>query len=152
MSFPRFRHLLSLNPLYFAFALPFFLDSTLTLLGQGSVYWHHPQLANESSPTYFVLALGPVIYVLFALCWAALLYGIMYTVKEPLNLIISMGLLIYHTQGSSAWLTLVIRRIGLGMFPHRMALLMSWSLMVTYFVLVGICAAYSVQIYHRNHP
>jgi hypothetical protein len=151
MQLNRLQRFISNNPLYFVFAIPFFTDSILTLFGQGSPYWHNPRSANEVSPTYFILALGPFIYAIFALGWAAILYLIMQRVKEPFNFMLSMGFLVYHTQGSSSWLALELKRASLHFLAHRLELLFSWLFVAIYLIIVGVFAGYSLTVYNRKH-
>ena len=122
-------------------------DLINTLVGQSSLYWQNYKNASEGSPGYFLLTIHPLVYVGAALLYLALCFWLSSWLKHPLNIMLAAALTAGHTWGSSTWF---IRWMYLAGFEStRPLILLQWSIMIVYFVLIGICAGAALTQYMR---
>jgi len=135
------------NPLFFIFIFPIVLDTTLTLIGQDASYWRNFKTANEMAPVYFILAYSPFIFIVGSLLWYVFLYWLVKKLKEPLNLILALSLIVGHTVGSTSWIRKILFDTGIYIIGDRVSTTLAWVVLVGYFVLVGIIAGLSISSY-----
>lgn len=137
------------NPLFFAFFFPAIIDGILTLVGQDPSYWKGGN-ANEASPVYYVLQISPWFFVLGSAAWLAFWYWAIRKLKEPLNLIMTLLFIVGHSFGSVSWITKITFEKGLFKYGDQISNMISWSLVIFYFLLIATVAAYCLRIYFRK--
>lgn len=145
-----FNHLFKANPLYFSFLLPMIMDGLTTLVGQDGSYWLNFKSANEMSPAYFIMAAHPFFFILGAVVWFIGLYWVFKKLKHPINLVIACGFLAGNTWGSTSWMTRMMKNYGLLITTDRISILTAWTILIVYFLLIGICASLSISQYFRK--
>jgi hypothetical protein len=133
------------NPLWFSFLFPMLTDGVVTLVGQAPSYWQHNSRVNEMGPAYFLLAAHPLVYVGGGVCYLVFCCWLVSRLKHPLNIMLAMALTIGHSWGSSTWLSLWLSQAGF--METRSLILLQWSFLVAYFVLVAICVGISFARY-----
>lgn len=81
-------------------------DVGLTLAGQPAEYWAGDYAtAVEVNPVaYALLAVGPGVFVAFAVCWLAVLAAVVLRWPHPLGGWLAVGVAIVHAIGGSSWL------------------------------------------------
>jgi len=140
------------NPLFFVFIFPIVLDTTLTLIGQDASYWRNFKTANEMAPVYFILAYSPILFIVGSLLWYIFLYWLVKKLREPLNLILALSLIVGHTVGSSSWIRKMLIESGTYLIGDRTSMTYSWLILVGYFMLVGIIGGLAVNSYIKDRP
>lgn len=138
------------NPLFFSFLSPSLTDGIITLLGQDRTFWQDYRTVNEASPAYFFLIVHPGLYIIGAVVWFIFLFWLMKKLKHPLNLMLALAFIAGHAWGSSAWLIRLVKNIGLYLPYDRISILAGWTVLVLYYVLIGIIAALSINQYFKN--
>ena len=137
------------NPLFFAFIFPLFVDTTITLVGQDASYWRNFTMANEMAPVYYILAYSPIVFIVGSLLWYMFLYWLVKKLKEPLNLILVLSLMVGHTVGSSSWIRKILLESGIYVIGDRTSTTFSWIILVGYFVLVGVIGGFAISSYMK---
>ena len=133
------QNILILTPLI----LVMILDLIFTLVGQPEIYWHNYRFFNEASPLgqvllshhpgYFVLAF--VLYLLFVLFLAT-------NLKQPLNIMVVIGLFLAHAWGSASWLPILVYRF----LPIGRSLdINNWYLTIGYFIIIAIISGFCIN-------
>ena len=140
------------NPLFFVFIFPIVLDTTLTLIGQDASYWRNFKTANEMAPVYLILAYSPILFIVGSLLWYIFLYWLVKKLREPLNLILALSLIVGHTVGSSSWIRKMLIESGTYLIGDRTSMTYSWLILVGYFMLVGIIGGLAVNSYIKDRP
>ena len=140
------------NPLFFVFIFPIVLDTTLTLIGQDASYWRNFKTANEMAPVYFILAYSPIVFIIGSFFWYVFLYWLVKKLKEPLNLILALSLIVGHTVGSTSWIRKMLIESGTYLIGDRTSMTYSWLILVGYFMLVGIIGGLAVNSYIKDRP
>src|SRR5579864_7182458 len=120
------------NPLCFCFLLPMMTDGVITFLGQSPLYWQNHNIVNEGGPAYFLLVIGPLVYIGGSLLYFILCYCLVFWLKQPLNIMLALALTIGHSWGSSTWLSPLFSRWleQLGVVGTRSLFLFQWTLLV----------------------
>jgi len=145
------RSLITHNPLFFCFFLPLAADTTLTLVGQDASYWNDFSTANEAAPLRFLLTTHPALFVFVSLAWYAVLYWLIKKLRDPLNLMIAISLMVGHTVGSESWIVkILLSQTAITQMGRNTALTMIWSTTVGYFLLVGIFGGLALSAYLRQ--
>jgi hypothetical protein len=143
----RVTKIVKTNPLVFSFLLPIVTDGVFTLVGQNASYWHGYRNVNEGGPAYFLLAAHPLVYVAGGLLYLAFCSWLVYRLRHPLNILLAVALTIGHSWGSSTWLIMWLERAGF--MATRLLILLQWTLLIGFFVLVAVCAGLSFAQYMR---
>ena len=145
------RLLVRNNLLFFVFMFPLVADTTLTLVGQDASYWSDFTTANEAAPLRFLLTTHPALFVFVSLAWYAVLYWLIKKLRDPLNLMIAISLMVGHTVGSESWIVkILLSQTAILEMNRRTAVTMIWSITVGYFLLVGIFGGLALSAYLRQ--
>lgn len=138
------------NPLFFSFLLPMLTDGIMTLVGQNPSYWTNYQSANEMSPAYFFMAAHPLLFILGGIIWFVGLYWLFLKLKYPLNLMLACTFIAGNTWGSISWITKMMKDYGFLISTDRFTILFSWTVLVLYFLVIGVFAGLSISQYINN--
>lgn len=138
------------NPLFYMLLLPVAADLILTLAGQPAAYWQDYRRANEMSPAFFILTTHPLLFAAAGACYVAALYWGLRWLRAPLNLMAACGFLVGHTWGGSSWLESGLLRWSRSLAAAPWASFLAWGGLISYFVLVGICAGAALGVYLRR--
>ena len=138
------------NPLYFSFLFPMLTDGIVTLLGQDKTYWKNHRSANEASPAYFFMAIHPILYILGAIVWFIGLYLVFLQIPHPFNLIVALGFIAGNSWGSSSWIAQILRKKCVYSQSNRTSILLFWSILVLYFLLIGAFATIFLSLYFEQ--
>ena len=142
--------LIQANPLYFSFLFPMLTDGIATLLGQDRSYWKNYKSAKEASPAYFFMAVHPVLYIVGAIIWFIGLYWIFMILPHTFNLIVACGFIAGNSWGSASWIAQILRKKGLYSPENRISILIFWTILVLYFLLIGIFATVFLSLYFQQ--
>jgi len=135
------------NPLYFSFFIPMVMDGITTLLGQEKSYWKDYKTVNEASPAYFVLIIHPFLFLAGGILWAIIMYLLIKSLNYPINIILGCLLISGHSWGSSSWITKILKKLNFLNPESRVSILLTWSILILYFLLIGITAGLSISYY-----
>ena len=138
------------NPLYFSFLFPMLTDGIVTLLGQDKSYWKNYKSAKEASPAYFVMATHPLLFILASIIWFIGLYWVYAKIPHPINLIIACGFMAGNSWGSAGWIGYILGKKKVYTPSNRLSILLYWSILVIYFLLIGILAAIFLSLYFQK--
>lgn len=138
------------NPLFFSFLFPAITDGIVTLLGQDAIFWQNYQTVNEASPAYFFLVIHPALYIIGSIIWFVFLFWLMKKLKHPLNLVLALAFIAGHSWGSSSWIIKMMKTVGLFVAPDRFSLLMGWTVLILYYVLIGVLAGICIDRYFKE--
>lgn len=122
-------------------------DGIMTLVGQSPSYWSNFKSANEMSPAYFFMAAHPLLFILGGVAWFIGLYWLFLRLKHPFNLMIACTFITGNTWGSTSWITKLMRDNGFLVTTNRFSILLSWTVLIIYFVVIGILAGFSISQY-----
>lgn len=138
------------NPIFFSFLLPMLTDGILTLVGQNPSYWLDYKSANEMSPAYFFMAMHPLLFIIGGILWFIGLYWLFLKLKHPFNLILACAFIAGNTWGSTSWITKMMREAGFLVATDRFSILLSWIVIIFYFIIIGTTAGISISQYIKN--
>lgn len=138
------------NPLFFAFLFPALTDGLVTILGQDSSYWSGSRVVNEASPAYYFLLLSPWLFLLGSIVWFVLWYFLFKRLKEPLNLFLMFLFITGHSWGSSSWIMKMFKQAGVYSLNNQPSIIIAWSLLIIYFVLIAGIATYCLRVYLKS--
>ncbi|MBI2334348.1 hypothetical protein HYU96_00955 [Candidatus Daviesbacteria bacterium] len=138
------------NPLFFAFLLPAFVDSVITLLGQTPQYWSQQRIVNEANPVYYFLLVSPWLYIIGSIIWFAIWYWVIKKIKEPFNIFLMFLFTIGHSWGSSTWILRFLREQGLFRYGDQLSQMIGWAIIILYFSIVALFASYFLLIYLKK--
>lgn len=144
-----FTRLINKNPLFFAIFFPGLADGTLTLLGQGENYWAS-RIVNEASPAYYFLLSSPWLFIIGGMIWFIFWYWIFKRIKEPTNLFLMFLFIAGHSWGSSSWIMKIFKENNLYQTSNQLSIILAWSLLVIYFILIALFATYCLKIYIKK--
>lgn len=142
----KIKQVVSQNPLFYAFFFPAFIDGFLTLLGQGTGYWKS-EVVNEASPAYYFLLASPWLFLLGSVMWFVFWYWLFKRLKEPLNLFLMFLFIAGHSWGSSSWIMKMFKQAGIYTLGNQLSIILAWSLLIVYFVLIAGIATYCLRVY-----
>lgn len=137
------------NPLFFAFFFPALMDGMLTLVGQDSKYWTS-RVVNEASPAYYFLLTSPWLFLLGSVVWFVFWYLLFKRLKKPLNLFLMFLFIAGHSWGSGGWIMKMFKQNGIYTLGNQPSIILAWSLLIVYFLLIGAVATSCLQIYIRT--
>ena len=135
------------NPLFFTFLFPALIDGLVTLLGQDSQYWGSTRVVNEASPAYYFLIASPWLFLLGSVIWFIFWYWLFKRLKEPLNLFLMFLFIAGHSWGSSSWIMKMFKQVGVYTPVNQPSIILVWSLLIIYFVLIACIATYCLRVY-----
>lgn len=125
-------------------------DGIITLVGQSPSYWLNYQSANEMSPAYFFMAVHPLLFILGGIVWFIGLYWLFLKLRHPFNLMLACTFIAGNTWGSTSWITKMMKDYGFLVSTNRLTILFSWTIVVLYFIVIGIFAGLSIAQYIQN--
>lgn len=132
------------NPLFYIFLFPSLIDCLLTILGQNASFWINPKMASEGSPAYFLLSCSPWLFATAFLIWLFVWFWLLQRLNEPLNLVLTITLLIGHSWGSGNWLGIIFVKIN----PDLPFLIITkWIVSILYFLIIACFATYCLKAY-----
>lgn len=134
------------NPLFWAFFVPAAIDGTLTLIGQSPDYWQNYKLVNEGSPAFIILAIHPGLFITGGILWFVFWYLVYKRLKEPWNIMLTIGFIAGHAYGASSWLTKIMGESGLYGYGNRIG----WYLLILYFVFLDLVCGGLIRYYFQN--
>lgn len=147
----KLQKYISLNPLFYAFLLPLFMDAFMTLYGQDVSYWINYKNVNEAAPIYFILQKSPYAYLLLEIVWFVFVYILVKKLKHPINLMLTMLFIVGHTHGSTGWILRSMRHADF--YDHsRQSITIVWCLMIAYFASIGVWSSYFLSQYFKKYP
>lgn len=135
------------NPLYFSFFIPMIMDGVMTLVGQEKTYWKNFKTVNEASPAYYFLIIHPYLFLVGGIFWFILMYWLIKLLNQPVNVILSCLFIAGHSWGSTSWLQKILRRNNILNPKNRSSILLSWFILVLYFLIIGVTAGISFSFY-----
>lgn len=138
------------NPLFYAFFFPALIDGVVTLVGQDYQYWSSNRIVNEASPAYYFLLASPWLFLLGSIMWFMFWYWFMKRLKEPFNLFFMFLFIAGHSWGSGGWIMKMLKQREVYTIGNQASIIFAWSLLIVYFMLVGIFATYCLRNYLRT--
>lgn len=140
------KEIIKKNPIFFAFLLPAVTDGAVTLLGQDTSYWTN-RIVNEASPAHYFLLASPWLFTIGSIFWFVFWWWIFKRLKEPINLFIMFLFIAGHSWGSTSWLWQIMKVQGIYTRENQLTVIMAWSIVILYFVLIASIATYCLRIY-----
>jgi hypothetical protein len=105
MSFFKFTKDETVKRLRWVMVFTIVFDLFLTLLGQPSSYWHHPETLREgNSYTHHYLAQGPKVYIVYSLVLILVFVSLVSILPRKLALVIIFYKIFVHYFGACTWL------------------------------------------------
>lgn len=144
------KQIIKNNPLFFAFFFPALMDGMTTFLGQGSEYWNTNREVNEASPTYYFLLASPWLFLFGSVIWFIFWYWLFKRLREPLNLFLMFLFIAGHSWGSGGWIMKMFKQNGIYTLGNQPSIILAWSLLIVYFLLIAAIATSCLQIYIRT--
>jgi len=145
------KNIIKRNPLFFAFLFPALADAMMTLIGQGKQYWSINRVVNEASPAYYFLVTSPWLFIFGVVVWFVFWYWLFKRLREPLNLFLMFLFIGGHSWGSSTWIMKMFRQAGVYMPGNQVSIILAWSLLVSYFVVIAVIATTCLRVYLREN-
>lgn len=137
------------NPLFYAFFFPALIDGVVTLVGQDYQYWSSKRIVNEASPAYYFLLTSPWLFLLGSVVWFVFWYWFTKRLKEPFNLFFMFLFIAGHSWGSGGWIMKMLKQREVYTIGSQASIIFAWSLLIVYFVLIGVFATYCLKCYLR---
>jgi len=112
------------------------LDFGLTVVGQSQSYWRDYNQVNELNPiAEYFLKIHPAIFIVAIFGYLLFCLLLVCILKKPLNLILTLFLLLCHSWGALSWMVILCKR----WFPQISWYgTPRWYLILIYYALIGV--------------
>lgn len=148
------KSLISDNPLFFIFIIPFITDRVLTLISQDSLYWQDYKTADEGDPIgYILLSTSPLLFIFESFLEIIFWYILVKFIPRPWSIVLALGSMLYSTLEGSSWIGHFVY-VHVGMPPLSLAYQQSIEVGSTsdllYFIVVATIAGVVLNKYFQK--